>query len=110
MKRWVLGIAAFLGALLLWIVFRRRINPLDRARLEMDAIEAENRAKKAEAELGRERALLTLREEHREQLQRLSAAEKQQAEELSDDPKALARYLVMVGSRYNPGGNPPGKP
>jgi len=90
-------LAIGLGVLVLW---SRKLSPAEamaRVKLELEAIRAKTEARQVRETLGTERAREAVEAQYRNELVRLDVAQKARAEELRDDPAALAQFLVRVG-------------
>jgi len=86
-----------LAVLILWIIHRRGDPPVDLLNVELQAIKAGRDAREAKVELGAERAVAKVEADHKDAVGKLDADQRAQAEELRDDPVALARFLVRAG-------------
>ena len=87
------------GAVLGWVILRRKTVPWDDVRNELDAIKAGARAQEAAARLGAAAAVDQVKAEHAAAIARLDADQGAQAERLKDDPVALSKFLVRAGRR-----------
>jgi hypothetical protein len=97
--RWVSLAFLFVGALLAWLVLRRRANPVQKILdTELRALEAERTVKDMEAREGADRAKAHVQAIYDRTKAELTEAQAHEAKTLLDDPKALANYLVRAGS------------
>ena len=93
---WILlGALAGVG---IWIGIRRKRgkDPDEFAQKEIEVADATAKAQKLEAELGAEKATAKIKEEYKEQREKLDEKETEQVELLAEDPVALARYLERI--------------
>lgn len=68
-------------------------------KLELAAIAAKGEARKAQVELGAEKAKAQIEQKYQSQIIKLTADQKAEAEKLQDDPVALAQFLVRAGGQ-----------
>ena len=98
MSKWVKYLSV-IGAValgvLFWIITKK--SPGINLKTEFRAINAEEKAKKMEAELGYRETVRQIEEEHAATMEKLDDGEKKHAQILSGDPSALAAYLVRKG-------------
>jgi len=72
--------------------------PGDRLRHERKVIQAGRRAAELEAQVGRERAVRRIEEEHHHAVAELDKKQQQTADGLRGNPRGLARFLTQVGN------------
>ncbi len=89
----------FLATILAWVIFRKRGTPVAQTKVELAAIEAGRLAREIQEREGLDAAKGHLAAEHADALANLDKKQQAKAKELRDDPQALAKYLVRVGSR-----------
>lgn len=87
----------FLFLILSWVFFRRRGTPIEQTKRELEIIEAGRRARKLKEEMGLERAKAYLDVIYAQELAALDTKQQDRAQELRDNPQALARFLVRAG-------------
>lgn len=78
---------------------RRKGPPPEQVKAELEVIKAGARAKALEVELGAEKAAAAVEEAYRAETERMDAQEREKAQELRQDPRALARYLARAGRK-----------
>ena len=88
----------FVVSIILWIVFRRRGNPLGQTLAELQAIEAARDIKEYKAIAGAEAAKMRVERRYHVELLALNEKQEKQAEKLRDDPAALAKFIVRASS------------
>ena len=98
LNRWGWFVLVSIGAVVGWVVFRRR-PPATLVREELEAIREETHVARVAAERGRTEALAEVERRYAAEKSSLDAQERKEAEGLTEDPVALARYLVRVGAR-----------
>ena len=64
-----------------------------------DLVDAEAKAKKLEARIGRDEAVKQIKEEHEDVLKALDEQERAEVERLSDDPSSLSKALLRAGRK-----------
>lgn len=96
LKYWYVPVILVLGVLL-WIVSRGRVNPMEHTETELEAIKAGAEVKRIQTKLGAEQARQHVEDKYRKQLEALNEKQKAQAEELRNDPVKLAKFLVRAG-------------
>jgi hypothetical protein len=94
----VLAVAGILG----FLAGARLRSPLALAKDELEAVDAGERARLAEIELGRDAANAEIDAQHKEMINELGAGQKRKADDLLRDPARRARFLARV-SRKRPG-------
>lgn len=95
-RRWGWVVLVVVAGVVVYVLTASKIKlPI---RGEIKAAKADAKAAKLEATLGRERAVMKIKEEHRATLEKLGERQKKQAEELKDDPRKLSRWLSRIGS------------
>ena len=101
----VIGLGAVLAAILL-----PRWNPLDRVRAEIKALDEEERAKKLEAELDYNRAIVRIDRDHQLALDGIAEEKRAELEKLRSSPSSVRRRLMELarGGRRAPGSGDPG--
>ena len=82
-----------------WIFFSRKGTPFKQTVAEVKAIQAEANVKKLKEMLGTEKAKIVVTENYKTELEQLDEKQKEQANELKDDPAKLAKFLVRSSSR-----------
>ena len=98
--KWVLvASGAVLLALAAWIIGLRGWNPMKAVKLELDVIDAKERAEKLVVNQGASEARRKLEMEHKETIEHFDEEQKKQATELAADPVALSAFLVRAGKR-----------
>ena len=88
-----------LAGVLAWFFRITREKPTDTWKIESKAATAAAEAKEIAIKSGAELARAKVRAEHQEELNRLNKEQAEHAEQLAEDPAALARFLVRVGQR-----------
>ena len=93
--KYILAFGALAAAVLAWILFRQR-NWVDIPKLktELRAIDAESEIEKLQAELGKEKALEKIRNDHANALGLLEKEKSKEIESLKNNPSKLVRLLV----------------
>ena len=102
LRRWGVFVLVVGGAVVAWLVLRRK-PPAAAIAAELEAIREETRVARVAAEQGRAEALAEVEKRYGEAKAQLEDRERQEAEKLGQDPVALARYLVRAGARRRPG-------
>lgn len=96
-RRWGVLVLVVAGAVVTWVLFRRRPGELIAG--ELEAIREERDVARVEAERGRAEALAEVERRYADAKAGLEERERAEAAELAEDPVALARYLVRAGAR-----------
>jgi hypothetical protein len=99
LKRWSGFLLFAVGGLLMWVLLQKRGASPHVIKSELKAIKAEARAAKAQEEKGLHVALAEVQKEYLGALRALDETEKMQANELRQDPQALAGFLVRAAGR-----------
>lgn len=100
-EHWYVPLFA-LGVVLGFIVsekVRRKGLPDDQVAAELEAITAGSEARKMEVVVGTAKAVEVVEETFSEAREALDETERDEAEKLREDPRALARYLLRAGRR-----------
>jgi len=106
--RWYLVVLAV--GLVFVAIWSRRVSPADvaaRVRLELDSIGAKAEARRAQELLGAERAREQVEATYRSEIIALDVEQKRKADELRNDPVALAQFLVRAGGTPKPNDKKP---
>lgn len=90
-------IVAAIGAVILSFAARGRTTMAD-IKKSLRAIDEAAKAKKLQAQLGHERAVQKIKDDHKGELDALDERQRAEAESLAHDPVALARYLAERAS------------
>lgn len=88
----------FVIAFLAWML-GGRTTPLEQTAAELKAIRAGARVENIEARVSHEAARKHVQFAYEDEIKALNARQKARAEEMSNDPAKLARFLVRIGSR-----------
>jgi flagellar biosynthesis/type III secretory pathway M-ring protein FliF/YscJ len=83
-------------AILVWIATRGKKDVSKILSAEREVVKAKAEARKAEVQLGAEKAAEKIRTEHQETIKKLDEAQKKRAEELAKDPEALVEHLLRA--------------
>lgn len=97
-KYWYIPVFT-LGSVALWLLFRRTGMPFDQVLTELKSIQAKSDIDKLKAEIGTEKAKMVVVEKYKAELQALDAKQKEQANELQNNPAELAKFLVRASSK-----------
>jgi len=97
-RHWYIPVVVVLGVAV-WILSRGRTSPTAPVEVELEAIEAGAEVRRVNAKLGAEQARQHVQDKYREQLAALDEKQRARAEELSNDPAKLAKFLVRAGKR-----------
>ncbi len=98
LKDWLWLILACAGIILGYLLLERRKDPKAALAKEFEALEEAALARKDVAELGHVGALEVIERRHGAKLASLDQKAREKASQLADDPEALSRFLVRVGS------------
>lgn len=96
-KRWLWIAGAALAVVLAFFVGKNRLMR-ERLRLGLRTINAEKKAAKAEALLGKEAAVALVKADYEREIKELDDEQKREMEELANDPVRLASYIVRVAT------------
>jgi len=90
----------FLSIILAWLLFRkyRKQTPIKQTKIELQAIEAAGQARAKELEVGAAQAKAWVELNYFAQLNALTQEQKEQADELRNNPAKLAAFLVRIAS------------
>ena len=103
MPKWVkyVGAGLALVAGILWALLFRRSgpSPVERFRERSEVIDAEAEAKKAQAQLGTERAVAEVKAKHAEAMRELEKEGEDRVRELEKDPSKLAGAAMRALQR-----------
>ena len=96
-KYWYIPVT-IIGAAVMYAITRRpEGNPVEVARVEVEAIQAGAEAAKQQAELSTARATEAVKLKYTEKMEALDEKQREQAQMLAKDPPALAKFLVRAG-------------
>jgi hypothetical protein len=94
-KYWYIPVF-MVGTVLSWMLFKRSGPPFKQTIAEVKAIQAEAEAKKLKEILGTQKAKEMVVEKYDRELESLDKKQAEQAQEMSDDPAKLAKFLVRA--------------
>lgn len=98
-RRWGWFVLVIAGAVIGWLISRKRASPYPEIINELDVIRVDREITKLAAERGRAEALREIERRYGEEKAKLEEKERREAETLTEDPVALARFLVRAGAR-----------